>query len=339
MRAVVMSLAAGLVALSVALCAAVAAQTISADAIAEALGLSAEDRAKLQAGEIVSSEIEESTEKQLAVALALKVPATLDDIAASVTKGTTLEANTPIQAYGRIDPRSSASRIRRHHPRGGRGGQAPRGRARLDLQSVRRRDRHVPGSCANSTTRAIRPPPTRSMPPGGRSWPDACRPICSAVWTASPLTTGVATLPARPTICAPRPKPSKLVQQAVPDLYQAFVAYPGQSVADVEHQFFWTKQIADDRPVYVLTHRMLQHRPDALVLLSRDFYVGHSFNASQAAAGALPVTDGVVIFYANRTSSDQVAGFMSSMRHSIGRGMMRDSLVEAMEEIRTAWQR
>jgi hypothetical protein len=34
-----------------------------------------------------------------------------------------------------------------------------------------------------------------------------------------------------------------------------------------------------------------------------------------------------------------VAGFMSSMRHSIGRGMMRDSLIEAMEEIRTTWQR
>jgi hypothetical protein len=94
--------------------------------------------------------------------------------------------------------------------------------------------------------------------------------------------------------------------------------------------------VADDRPVYVLTHRMLQQQPDMLVLLSRDFYVSHSFNASQAAAGALPVEDGVMVFYGNRTSSDQVAGFMSGMRHEIGRGMMRDSLVEAMEEIRAA---
>jgi len=131
---------------------------------------------------------------------------------------------------------------------------------------------------------------------------------------------------------------SKLVQQAVPDLYEAFVAYPGDAVDGVEQEFYWTKQLADDRPVYLLTHRMLQRKPDVLVLLSRDFYVGHSFNDSQAAAGALPVNDGVVIFYANRTASDQVAGFMSSMRHSIGRGMMRDSLVEVMEEIRTTWQ-
>ena len=128
------------------------------------------------------------------------------------------------------------------------------------------------------------------------------------------------------------------MQQAVPELFQAFLNYPNQSVADVDHLFFWTQQIADDRPVYVLTHRMTQQRPDVLVLLSRDFYVSHSFNASQATAGALPVTDGVVIFYANRTSSDQVAGFMSSMRQTIGRGMMRDSLVKAMEEIRAAWQ-
>ncbi len=82
------------------------------------------------------------------------------------------------------------------------------------------------------------------------------------------------------------------MQQAVPELYQAFLAHPNQSVADVEHRFFWTEQVADDRPVYILTHRMVQQRPDVLVLLSRDFYVSHSFNASQGAAGALPVDDG-----------------------------------------------
>ncbi len=131
---------------------------------------------------------------------------------------------------------------------------------------------------------------------------------------------------------------STLVQKAAPDLYGAFLAYPDQGVEGVDNQFYWVRQVADDRPDYVLTHRMVQRRPDLLVLLSRDFYVGHSFNAAQAAAGALPVEDGVVIFYGNRTSSDQVAGFMSGMRHEIGRGMMRDSLVEAMEDIRAAWQ-
>jgi hypothetical protein len=129
-----------------------------------------------------------------------------------------------------------------------------------------------------------------------------------------------------------------LLEQFAPDLYQAFLAYPDQAVADVQHEFLWSQQEADDRPVTILTHRMLEQRPDVLVLLSRDYYVGHSFNASQAVAGALPIDGGTAIFYANRTATDQVAGFGGSLKRSIGGGMMRDSLVEAMEGVRKTWQ-
>jgi hypothetical protein len=79
---------------------------------------------------------------------------------------------------------------------------------------------------------------------------------------------------------------------------------------------------------------MVQRRPDGLVLLSRTFYAGHSFNASLSGAGVLTVQTGNAVFYTNRTSSDQVAGFMQGMRHEMGRGMMRDALVESFEAIR-----
>jgi hypothetical protein len=329
---------AALVAVILSLCHAVAAQTISADAIADALGFSAEQRAKLQAGEIVSSEIEESTEKQLAVALALKVPATIVDIADSVASGTTLEANTQIQATGRIDPAQL--------------GQAFDG-VTLEDDEVAKLLEVEPGSTFNLSANEIAvfeglAKQYKAGDPAAAEAVNAAYRQVLAGRTQAYLERGLDGIAAYDrgdgdTSSAAddlhsAAEASKLVEQAVPDLYQAFVAYPGQALEGVEHQFFWTRQLADDRPVYLLTHRMLQRRPDALVLLSRDFYVGHSFNDSQAAAGALPVNDGVVIFYANRTASDQVAGFMSGMRHSIGRGMMRDSLVEAMEEIRTAWQ-
>jgi hypothetical protein len=42
-------------------------------------------------------------------------------------------------------------------------------------------------------------------------------------------------------------------------------------VADVEHRFFSTEQVADDGPVYIPTHRMAQQRPDMRVVLARDF--------------------------------------------------------------------
>ena len=43
---------------------------------------------------------------------------------------------------------------------------------------------------------------------------------------------------------------------------------------------------------------------------------------------------GNAVFYTNRTASDQVAGFMRGMRHEVGRGMMRDALVESFAAIR-----
>jgi hypothetical protein len=48
----------------------------------------------------------------------------------------------------------------------------------------------------------------------------------------------------------------------------------------------------------------------------------------------LPVQAGNAVFYNNRTSSDQVAGFMQGMRHEMGRGVMRDALAESFEASR-----
>jgi hypothetical protein len=338
MRAVRMSLAASFMAIS-GVSPVAAADTISADAIARALGLGAAEHARLQAGEIVASEIEETSEKQLAVALALQVPATLEEVAARVAEGTTLEANTAIQAYGEIDPAQV--------------GEAAFAGITLDTGEVRRLLAVEPGSELNLSTAEIAV--FQDLAQRHEASDPAAADAVNAAWRQmlagrlqayldgglngiAPYDRGGGDVSSAADDLRAAAEAATLVRQAVPELYQAFLAYPDQGVADAEHRFFWTQQVADDRPVYVLTHRMVQQRPDMLVLLSRDFYVSHSFNASQGAAGAMPVEGGVVVFYANRTSSDQVAGFMSGMRHEIGRGMMRDSLVEAMEEIRAAAQ-
>jgi hypothetical protein len=327
-----------ILAMYLSLCAAVAAEAISVEAVADALGLSSEQHAQLQAGAIVSAEIEETTEKQLAAALALKVPATLEDVAASVAEGTTLEANNAIRAYGEIDPAAvspaafagitldadEAEKLLEVEPGSEYNLSADEIAIFQDLARQYDADDPAAGDAVNAAWRQVLAGRLQAYLQGGLNG-------------IAPYDRGGDDSSAADDLRSAA-EASKLVQQAVPDLYQSFLAYPGQGVADAEHRFFWTEQVADDRPVYILTHRMAQQRPDLLVVLSRDFYVSHSFNASQGAAGALPLEDGVVIFYANRTSSDQVAGFMSGMRHEIGRGMMRDSLVAAMEDIRATWQ-
>jgi hypothetical protein len=41
-----------------------------------------------------------------------------------------------------------------------------------------------------------------------------------------------------------------------------------------------------------------------------------------------------VVLYSNHTSTDQVAGFGSALRHSIGRSQMRDEIIKNFEQIR-----
>jgi hypothetical protein len=339
MRTVRTSLAAGLVTLSLGVAPGAVADTMSAEAIAAALGLGAAEQARLQAGEIVSAEIRETTATQLAVALALKVPASLDAIAATLDEGTTLDANPAVLAHGMLDPAQV--------------GEAAFAGITLDAGEVRALLGVKPGSELNLSSAEIAV--FQGLAQQYRANEPAAADAVNAAWRQvlagrlqayldrglagiAPYDRGGGASSSAADDLRAAAAAATVVQQAAPELFQAFLDYPRQGAADAQHLFFWTKQMAQDRPVYVLTHRMTQERPERMVLLARDFYVSHSFNAAQAAAGALPVADGVVIFYANRTSSDQVAGFMSGMRQRIGRGMMRDSLGAAMEEIRKTWQ-
>ncbi len=60
----------------------------------------------------------------------------------------------------------------------------------------------------------------------------------------------------------------------------------------------------------------------------RQFYVGQSYNSLQILIGLFPAGDKTTMFYLNRTSTDQVAGFLSGTRRSIGRKLMEKAIRE-----------
>ena len=74
---------------------------------------------------------------------------------------------------------------------------------------------------------------------------------------------------------------------------------------------------------------------DGYILSDRHYYVSRSHNAIQMVAAVLPAKEGAIIFYSNRTSTDQVAGFGSSAKHSIGRKIMAKQIASLFEELRT----
>ncbi len=60
--------------------------------------------------------------------------------------------------------------------------------------------------------------------------------------------------------------------------------------------------------------------------------MSHNYNSLHLVAGAWPMQDGIIVFYRNRTSTDQVAGLGSGMKKGIGRGQMTDAIIEFFED-------
>jgi hypothetical protein len=316
-----------------------AAEPMSAAQVAQALGFDRAAEQKLLAGEIVTAEREETTAKQLAVAIGMLIKGDPDALATAVLDGQTLKANPAILGFGRIDPAA---------PEAGLAGIAY---TAGEVDEVRKLLEAKGGDEFNLSADELAALQKRTSlydakqagdPAVVQAVNEAYRSILAGRLQAY-LARGVAGIapyqrdgevsdPAEDLRAAA--EASEVLQQAAPDLYRFLVDYPEHQPGDVEQAFFWVKEVANDRPLFSLNHRIVQRRPDGVILLSRTFYAGHSFNASLSGAGVLPVQAGNAVFYTNRTSSDQVAGFMQGMRHEMGRGMMRDALIESFEAIR-----
>jgi hypothetical protein len=316
-----------------------AAEPMSASQVAQALGFDRAAEEKLLAGEIVTAEREETTAKQLAVAIGMLIKGDPDALAAAVLDGQTLKANPAILGFGRIDPAA---------PEAGLAGVAY---TAGEVDEIRKLLDAKAGDEFNLSADELAALQKRTSqydakqagdPTVVQAVNEAYRSILAGRLQGY-LARGVAGIapyqrdgevsdPAEDLRAAA--EASQVLRQAAPDLYRFLVGYPEHQPADVEQAFFWVKEVANDRPLFSLNHRMVQRGPDGLILLSRTFYAGHSFNASLSGAGVLPVQGGNAVFYTNRTASDQVAGFMQGMRHEMGRGMMRDALVESFQAIR-----
>lgn len=118
------------------------------------------------------------------------------------------------------------------------------------------------------------------------------------------------------------------------DSLEALLNYPANPVPDVEHRFFWFKQTVENRPTFILAHRAKGHVADAALLTEEQYYVGHSYNSNLIAIGALTVEGGTLVFYINRSFTDQVSGFMSGMKHGVGRKQMLAETAANLKRIR-----
>jgi hypothetical protein len=115
---------------------------------------------------------------------------------------------------------------------------------------------------------------------------------------------------------------AEYLEMVMPAVYGALADYPTGKAEGVDHRLYWIKQTVQGRPAIILAHRMFYFQENQSVALERQFYAGFSYNSLQIQVAAFPVEGKTAVVYLNRTSTDQVAGFGSGMRHSIGRKQM-----------------
>ncbi len=131
-------------------------------------------------------------------------------------------------------------------------------------------------------------------------------------------------------------KSSKVVPLYFPELYKAWLNYPGTLPVGAEESFIWRNRQVGSRPTAILVHRIMLSTNAGELILSRQFYTGHSYNSNQHYIICLPYRDGSLIFYGNRTFTDQVAGFGSSLKHSIGQEQSKSEISKVLKKLEQA---
>ncbi|WP_333872907.1 hypothetical protein [Methylobacter sp.] len=126
---------------------------------------------------------------------------------------------------------------------------------------------------------------------------------------------------------------SKAWARYFPDLQQAWLNYPAALPPNATEQFLWLNRNVEDRPTAILLHRIMVTGETGGIIVSRQFYVGHSYSCSNAVAGGVPYKDGTLVFYSIRSSTDQVAGIGSSLKHSIGREQMKEEMIKRLQRL------
>ena len=127
---------------------------------------------------------------------------------------------------------------------------------------------------------------------------------------------------------------AKGLKKYAPAFHETLLNYPQGKPAGLQERFFVIRYAMGGRPNFTLRHRLALPIGDAYVAADREFYVSHDYNETQAVGALLPVSDGTVVVYLNRTTTDQLGGFGASAKQSIGRTMMAKQISEIFEKSR-----
>jgi hypothetical protein len=315
-----------------------AADTATAEEAFERLQIGPEQRRSMLRGDVISYTVSERGERELAVGLAVFIPAGLAPITEYLVGGELLARDATIAAHGLIsDPTNPGTFPGIEYTR----------RERQEAEGLLEA---APGTRFNlapaelETFRSL-----RATPAGSGSGPlekvtDEYRKLFRDRTQAYQRGGLAAILPyARGGDAVT--DPAAELRLALPDaehvarygrqLRDALSRYPAAQPPNALQRFYWIKRRVQRRPDLSLLHQMVIADPELVVHVERYFYVGHSYNAAQIITGAFAYQEGAVLFATSRFSTDEVLGIGNQLKRSIGRAQLRDEMRKRLEGVRT----
>ena len=132
---------------------------------------------------------------------------------------------------------------------------------------------------------------------------------------------------------------AEFMKREAPTFHKNLLEYPHAKPEGLDESYSWVNYKIDEKPTLVLIHRMGLQDGDVYVFCERHFYVSRSHNSLQGIGGTFPVEDGNTgMCYLQRTSTDQVSGFGSSTKRSIGARMMASKVADNFERARALFE-
>ncbi len=126
----------------------------------------------------------------------------------------------------------------------------------------------------------------------------------------------------------------KVLTRYFPELFESWINYPASLPSGVEEHFYWINRLVENRPTAIMAHSVLQMTNSGALIIARQFYVGHSYNSSHMCVGMLPYRDGTLVYYIESSSTDQVTGIASGLRHAIAREQLKNQMIKHMDKLK-----
>lgn len=314
----------------------------TASELMASLGLDAEQRAAVLAGEIVVVDVVRTRDNELAAGAALLVDASPERVLRSLASGRAFDADEGVYLHGRVDPVQGELE---GFPEG-----AVDERLSSELHALLR---VKPGNRFNfsrtetetlrGASRQARLGRTQRHPAVAMAMQEAWRGILQArvrdyferglegvaAYDRGP---DEGSLPSSELAGALHAEP--LLVQHVPELRTALAKPPSRSNGDVSHQFRWLQQSVEDRVQFTLLHQAALQRGGIQAFVERHFFVGHTYNSLQASTALIAVGDRTLVVHANRTFTDAILGLAERIALRVGQSRLRSEVLGDVERLR-----